>query len=32
MIKAISVQTPDRMRTIAQAMRHGLSDDEIFRR
>ncbi|MCW9042693.1 MAG: carbamoyl-phosphate synthase large subunit [Pseudopelagicola sp.] len=28
-IKAISVQTPDRMRTIAQAMRHGLSDDEI---
>ena len=29
-IKAISQQTPDRMRTIAQAMRHGLSDDEIF--
>jgi carbamoyl-phosphate synthase large subunit len=28
-IKAISLQTPDRMRTIAQAMRHGLSDDEI---
>ena len=28
-IKAISVQTPDRMRLIAQAMRHGLSDDEI---
>ena len=28
-IKAISEQTPDRMRTIAQAMRHGLSDDEI---
>ena len=28
-IKAISVQTPDRMRTIAQAMRHGLSDEEI---
>jgi carbamoyl-phosphate synthase large subunit len=27
--KAISQQTPDRMRTIAQAMRHGLSDDEI---
>ncbi|AHD00179.1 carbamoyl-phosphate synthase large subunit [Leisingera methylohalidivorans] len=27
--KAISLQTPDRMRTIAQAMRHGLSDDEI---
>ncbi|MGR3617048.1 MAG: carbamoyl-phosphate synthase large subunit [Paracoccaceae bacterium] len=29
-VKAISLQTPDRMRTIAQAMRHGLSDDEIF--
>ena len=29
-IKAISNQTPDRMRTIAQAMRHGLTDDEIF--
>ena len=28
-IKALSKQTPDRMRTIAQAMRHGLSDDEI---
>jgi carbamoyl-phosphate synthase large subunit len=28
-IKAISQQTPDRMRTIAQAMRHGLSDAEI---
>jgi carbamoyl-phosphate synthase large subunit len=28
-IKAISQQTPDRMRTIAQAMRHGLTDDEI---
>ncbi|WP_428928277.1 carbamoyl-phosphate synthase large subunit [Marinibacterium sp. SX1] len=28
-IKAISVQTPDRMRTIAQAMRHGLTNDEI---
>jgi carbamoyl-phosphate synthase large subunit len=28
-IKAISDQTPDRMRTIAQAMRHGLSDAEI---
>ena len=28
-IKAISQQTPDRMRTIAQAMRHGLSDEEI---
>ncbi|NOX39853.1 MAG: carbamoyl-phosphate synthase large subunit [Alphaproteobacteria bacterium] len=29
-IKAISAQTPDRMRLIAQAMRHGLKDDEIF--
>ena len=29
-IKAISAQTPDRLRTIAQAMRHGLTDDEIF--
>ena len=28
-IKAISKQTPDRMRTIAQAMRHGLTNDEI---
>ncbi|MFT7595996.1 MAG: carbamoyl-phosphate synthase large subunit [Paracoccaceae bacterium] len=28
-IKAISLQTPDRMRTIAQAMRHGLNDEEI---
>ena len=28
-IKAISQQTPDRLRTIAQAMRHGLSDNEI---
>ena len=28
-IKAISQQTPDRLRTIAQAMRHGLSDTEI---
>ena len=28
-IAAISVATPDRMRTIAQAMRHGLTDDEI---
>ncbi|MFZ9072288.1 MAG: carbamoyl-phosphate synthase large subunit, partial [Paracoccaceae bacterium] len=28
-IKAISRQTPDRLRTIAQAMRHGLNDDEI---
>jgi carbamoyl-phosphate synthase large subunit len=28
-IKAISKATPDRMRTIAQAMRHGLTDDEI---
>ena len=29
-IKAISKQTPDRLRTIAQAMRHGLTNDEIF--
>ncbi|MEW2917506.1 carbamoyl-phosphate synthase large subunit [Ruegeria sp. ANG10] len=29
-IKAISKQTPDRLRTIAQAMRHDLTDDEIF--
>ncbi|WP_425091263.1 carbamoyl-phosphate synthase large subunit [Tropicimonas sp. S265A] len=28
-VKAISKQTPDRMRTIAQAMRHGLTNDEI---
>ena len=28
-IKALSPQTPDRLRVIAQAMRHGLSDDEI---
>ncbi len=28
-IRAISQQTPDRMRTIAQAMRHGLSDEDI---
>ncbi|TNF64769.1 MAG: carbamoyl-phosphate synthase large subunit [Rhodobacteraceae bacterium] len=28
-VKALSRQTPDRLRTIAQAMRHGLSDDEI---
>lgn len=28
-IKAISLATPDRMRTIAQAMRHGLTNDEI---
>ncbi|MAU50919.1 MAG: carbamoyl phosphate synthase large subunit [Roseovarius sp.] len=27
--RALSVATPDRMRTIAQAMRHGLGDDEI---
>ncbi len=27
--KALSKQTPDRLRVIAQAMRHGLSDDEI---
>ncbi|MBV7377783.1 carbamoyl-phosphate synthase large subunit [Maritimibacter dapengensis] len=29
-IKAISVATPDRLRTIAQAMRHGLTNDEII--
>ena len=29
-VKALSKQTPDRLRTIAQAMRHGLSDDEII--
>jgi len=28
-VKALSEQTPDRLRTIAQAMRHGLSNDEI---
>ncbi|WP_172326848.1 carbamoyl-phosphate synthase large subunit [Mangrovicoccus sp. HB161399] len=27
--KALTAKTPDRMRVIAQAMRHGLSDDEI---
>ncbi|PRD38734.1 UNVERIFIED_CONTAM: carB [Trichonephila clavipes] len=27
--KAMGQQTPDRLRVIAQAMRHGLSDDEI---
>ncbi|MEP2922330.1 MAG: carbamoyl-phosphate synthase large subunit [Sulfitobacter sp.] len=27
--KAISQTTPDRMRTIAQAMRHGMSNDDI---
>ena len=27
--KALSQQTPDRLRVIAQAMRHGLSDDDI---
>ncbi|MCX8228160.1 MAG: carbamoyl-phosphate synthase large subunit, partial [Sulfitobacter sp.] len=29
-IKAISKTTPNRMRTIAQAMRHGLTNDEIY--
>ena len=29
-IKALSQQTPDRLRVIAQAMREGLSDDDIF--
>ena len=28
-VKALSQQTPDRLRVIAQAMRHGLSNDEI---
>ncbi len=28
-VKALSRQTPDRIRVIAQAMRHGLSDDDI---
>ncbi len=28
-VKALSEATPDRMRTIAQAMRHGLTNDEI---
>jgi len=28
-IKALSRQTPDRIRVIAQAMRHGLTDDQI---
>ena len=28
-VKALSPQTPDRLRLIAQAMRHGLGDDEI---
>ncbi|WP_425049284.1 carbamoyl-phosphate synthase large subunit [Psychromarinibacter sp. S121] len=28
-IKALSAQTPDRLRMIAQAMRHGLDDDTI---
>src|SRR6056297_821418 len=27
--KALSAQTPDRIRVIAQVMRHGLSDDDI---
>ncbi len=27
--RALSQQTPDRLRVIAQAMRHGLSDDDI---
>ena len=28
--RALAQQTPDRIRVIAQAMRHGLSDDAIF--
>ena len=30
-LKALSQQTPDRLRVIAQAMRHGLTNDEINR-
>jgi len=30
LIAALSRQTPDRLRVIAQAMRHGMSDDAIF--
>ncbi len=29
LIKAVSAPTPDRMRTIAQAMRHGMNDDDL---
>ncbi|MBV7408050.1 carbamoyl-phosphate synthase large subunit [Maritimibacter sp. DP1N21-5] len=29
-IRALSLKTPDRLRTVAQAMREGLSDAEIF--
>ncbi|MEP3762005.1 MAG: carbamoyl-phosphate synthase large subunit, partial [Nitratireductor sp.] len=29
LIKAVSAPTPDRMRTIAQAMRHGMSDVDL---
>lgn len=29
-VKALSLQTPDRLRVVAQAMRHGLSNDEIY--
>jgi len=29
-MKALSVKTPDRIRVIAQAMREGFSDDDIF--
>ncbi|MEO0344081.1 MAG: carbamoyl-phosphate synthase large subunit [Pseudomonadota bacterium] len=29
-IRAISEQTPDRLRLVAQAMRHGLTDDQII--
>jgi len=29
LIKAITAQTPDRMRTIAQAMRHGMADEDL---
>ncbi len=30
LIAALSRETPDRLRVIAQAMRHGMSDDAIF--
>ncbi|WP_298492406.1 carbamoyl-phosphate synthase large subunit [uncultured Maritimibacter sp.] len=29
-IRALSLKTPDRLRTVAQAMREGLTNDEIF--
>ncbi|MEM9778958.1 MAG: carbamoyl-phosphate synthase large subunit, partial [Pseudomonadota bacterium] len=30
MTRALALQTPDRLRVIAEAMRYGFSDDEIF--